>query len=130
MTMEFGTMSHRSSVLSKSLNSALESFTFGDCSCIDLIACCEDVCFDLICKIVLCCILKFELSYISLSRNTGFSEMSHFSFVYTMSVSDFLFAVGIFVDNFFFLINETNLYSAVTIVFNGFDLCYYTRTSL
>ena len=56
--------------------------------------------------------------------------MSHFSFVYTMSVSDFFFAVGIFVDNFFFLVNETNLYCAVTIVLNGFDLCYYTRTSL
>ena len=48
MTVEFGTMRHRSSVLTVSLNRALESFSFGNSRCINLIACCEDICFNLI----------------------------------------------------------------------------------
>ena len=48
MTMKLRTMSHRSSGLSMSLNSTLETFTFGDCGCINLIACCEDVSFNFI----------------------------------------------------------------------------------
>ena len=130
MTMEFRTVSHRSSMLTKSLNSALESFTFRNCSCVYMIAFCKDICFDFICKIIISCIFKLELSYKSLSRHTSFLEMSHFSFVYAMSVSDFFLTVGIFVYNFFFLVNKTNLYCTVSVVFNSFNLCYYTRTSL
>ena len=48
MTMVLRTMSHRSSGLSVSLNSALEALTFGDCSSINLLACCENVCLNLI----------------------------------------------------------------------------------
>ena len=48
MTMELGTVSHRSSVLAVSLDGALETFTFGNSSCINLIACCEDVCLDFV----------------------------------------------------------------------------------
>ena len=48
MTMELGTVSHRSSVLTMSLDGTLETFTFGNSSCIDFIACCEDVCLDFV----------------------------------------------------------------------------------
>ena len=46
MTMEFGTMSHRSSVLTMSLDRTLEAFTFGNSGCVDLVASCEDVSLD------------------------------------------------------------------------------------
>ena len=35
MTMEFGTMSHRSSVLTKSLDRTLEAFTLADSGSVD-----------------------------------------------------------------------------------------------
>ena len=38
MTMELRTVLHRSSVLTKSLDSTLESFSLRDCCCIDLVA--------------------------------------------------------------------------------------------
>mgnify|MGYP000830983364 FL=1 len=56
--------------------------------------------------------------------------MSLLSFIYAMSVNDFLLASLVSVDNFFFLINETNLNCFVTIIFYGLDLCYDTGTSL
>src|SRR5699024_3862411 len=49
MTMELGTVSHRSSVLTKSLDRALESLTFGDRGCVNLVASRKDVCLDLVC---------------------------------------------------------------------------------
>ena len=48
MTMELGAVSHRSSVLSVTLDGALEAFTFGDRGCVYLVACCEDISLDLI----------------------------------------------------------------------------------
>ena len=122
--MEFGTVSHRTSVLSKSLNSALETFTFGNCSCVDLVAFCKDISFDHITQVVLSCVLKFELFYKSLSGYTSFCKMSHLSFVNTMSVSDFFLSVCILVDNSFFLVSKCNLYCTVSIVLNSFDLCH------
>ena len=123
MTMEFRTMSHRSSVLAKSLNCALETFTFGNCCCIDLVAFCEDISFNYICKVVFLSIVKFELANESLTGYACFVKVTFLCFVYTMSVSDFFFTIGIFVNNFLFFVNETNLYSAVSIVINSFDLC-------
>ena len=130
MTMEFRTMSHRSSVLTKSLDRTLEALTFADCSSVDSVASCEDVSFDFLCQCVLRRIFKPEFSYISLAGNTSFFEVSLLSFIYAMSVNDFLLASLVSVDNFFFLINETNLNCFVTIIFYGLDLCYDTGTSL
>ena len=87
MTMEFGTMSHRSSVLTKSLDRTLEALTFADCSSVDSVASCEDVSFDFLCQCVLRRIFKPEFSYISLAGNTSFFEVSLLSFIYAMSFS-------------------------------------------
>ena len=46
MTMVFGTMSHRSSGLTVSLDGTLESFTFACCSSVDFIACAKDIGLD------------------------------------------------------------------------------------
>ena len=62
MTVELGTVLHRSSVLAESLDGALEAFTFGDCRCIYMIADRKDVCLDLLRNLVLACVLKTELS--------------------------------------------------------------------
>ena len=79
MTMEFRTMSHRSSALSKSLNSALETFTFGDSSCINLIASSEDISFDFVFYVILFRILKTELSNESLVRYARSSTLGRLS---------------------------------------------------
>ena len=74
MTMEFRTMSHGTSVLTESLDCALESLTFGNCSSVDFVALCKDISFDNISKFVLVCVLKFELSDVSLSGYTSFCK--------------------------------------------------------
>ena len=66
MAMELGTMCHRSSVLSISLDGALEAFTLGNSGCVNLIACREDVSLNLIFYGILFSILKLEFSYICL----------------------------------------------------------------
>ena len=58
-------------MLTVSLDRTLESLTFGDRSCINSVACFEDVSLDLASKCVLFCILKLELSYESLAGNAG-----------------------------------------------------------
>ena len=116
MTMELGTMSHRSSVLSKSLDCALEALTFGDCRSIYLIACSEDVSFDLCTKGVLLSVLKLELSYISLGAYASLLEVALLCFVNTMSVYDLLLAAGILVNNLILLVNEAYLYSTVAVI--------------
>ena len=49
MTMEFRTVSHRSSVLVMSLDRTLESFTFRDCSSIYFVSSSKDISFDFLC---------------------------------------------------------------------------------
>ena len=93
--MELGTVSHRTSVLSQSLDSALESFSFGNCSSVDLVALCKDISLDHIAKIVICCVLKLELFHKTLAGYASLCKMSHLSLVYTMSVSYLLLAVCI-----------------------------------
>ena len=48
MTVELGTVSHGSSGLAISLDSALEAFTFGNSGSVDLVALGEDVCLNLV----------------------------------------------------------------------------------
>ena len=114
MTVEFRTMSHRSSALSKSLNSALETFTFGDSSCVYLIASSEDISFDFVFYVVLFRILKTELSNESLVRYASLVKVTLYRLVY----------------KFLSLINKANLYSFVSIVLLCLNLCHYARTSL
>ena len=130
MTVEFRTVSHRSSVLTKSLDRALETFTFGNSSCVYFVAFCEDISFDLICKFVICSVLESEFANKSLAAYASFVKVTFLCFVHTMSVSDFFFACCIFADNFFFLINKTNLHCTVTIVLYGFNLSNVAWSSL
>ena len=127
--MELGTMSHRSSVLTESLDCALESLTFGNSSCIDLVACCEDVSLDLLCQCILLSVFKLELSDISLAGYASLLEVSLLSLVNAVSV-DYIFLPACSVNNLFFLVNEANLYCLVSVVLYGLNLCYYTGTSL
>ena len=126
MSVEFGTVSHRTSVLSVSLDCTLETFTFGNCSSIYFITICKDISFDFLCKCVFCCIFKFKFSYISLTCNTCFFEVSLKSFINTMSVDNFFVTFSIFVNNFVFFVYECNLNCFVSVVFYCFNLCYYT----
>ena len=130
MTMEFRTVSHRTSVLSMSLDCTLESFTFGNSGCINFVSSCKYISFDLASKCIFLCVVKSELSDISLSGYTSFCKMSHLSLVNAMSVNDFFLSVLVLVDDSFLLVNKANLYCAVTVVLCGLHLCYYTRSSL
>ena len=71
MTMVLGTMSHRSAGLAVSLDSALESFSLGNSSCINLVACSEDISFNLILYRILFCIVETEFSNKSLISDTS-----------------------------------------------------------
>src|SRR5699024_2960808 len=130
VTVELGTMSHGSSVLSVSLDRALEAFTLGDSCGVYFIANLKDISFDLLCWSILLCVLKSELLYVSLSRNTGFCEMSLLSLCQAVAVNDLFLAAFIFVDDLVLLVNKSNLNCIVTVILNCLNLCYYTRTSL
>ena len=130
MTMEFRTVSHRTSVLSMSLDCTLESFTFGNSGCINFVSSCKYISFDLASKCIFLCVVKSELSDISLAGNACLIEVSFQCLVYAMSVNDFFLSVLIFVNDSFLLVNKANLYCAVTVVFCGLNLCYHTRSSL
>ena len=122
--MELGTVSHRTSVLSQSLDSALESFTFGNCSSVDLVAFCKDISLDHIAKIVLCCVLKLELSHKSLAGYASLCKMSHLSLVNTMSVTTCFLPFASLLTTFSFLSTNANLHCTVSIVLYCLDLCY------
>ena len=92
----------------------LEAFTLGNSGCINLIACCEDICLNLILYGILFSILKLEFSYISLVRNAGLVKMAFLRLA----------------DQFVPLVNKTNLYCFVTIVLSCLNLCYHTRSCL
>ena len=106
----------------------MDSFSFGNCSSVDLVALCKDISLDHIAKIVICCVLKLELFHKTLAGYASLCKMSHLSLVYTMSVSYLLLAVCILVDNLFFLVSKCNLHCTVSIVLYGLDLCYRTWT--
>ena len=76
MTMIFGTVSHRSSGLSMSLDSSLEAFTFGDCSSIDVISCCKDVSFDFLSYCIFSSVFESEFFNESLNSNSSFVEVA------------------------------------------------------
>jgi len=130
MTVELRTMCHRSSVLIVSLDRALESFTFRDCSCIDLVASLKDISFDFLSQCIFISVLKFELCHVSFACNTSFCKMSLLSLCHTVTMNDFFFTIFVFVNCLIFLVNKTNLYCTVSIILYSLDLCYYTRTSL
>lgn len=52
------------------------------------------------------------------------------SFCHTVSVCNRFSSASVFCDNLIFLVNISNLYGAVAIVLNCFNLCNYTRSSL
>ena len=81
MTMIFRTVSHRSSGLAMSLDGALEAFTFGNCSSIDVISCCKDVSLDFLSNLILAGIVKSELFYKSFYSYTSFIEVAFLRFV-------------------------------------------------
>ena len=81
MTMIFGAVSHRSSGLSMSLDSTLETFTFGNSSYIDVIAVCKDISFNFLSYSVFCSIFKSVFFYKSLCCNTSFVKVTFFRFV-------------------------------------------------
>src|SRR5699024_7761764 len=114
MTMELRTMSHRSCGLYVSLNRTLEAFTFGNCSCINLISSCKNINFDFIFYIIVFSVFQSEFSYKSLVRNTSLIKVTLNWFVYKL----------------FTLINKTNLYCTISIIFNCLNLCYDTWTCL
>ena len=68
MPVELGTMSHRSSVLVKSLDGALEALSSGHSGDIHSVALFKDISLDLISHLVIGGILKSELSEIFLNR--------------------------------------------------------------
>ena len=76
MTMEFGTMSHGTSVLTESLDCALESLTFGNSRCINLISGCKHIGFNFASECILLCIFKAELSDVSLAGYASLFEVS------------------------------------------------------
>ena len=130
VTMELRTVCHRSSALIVTLDCSLETFTFGDCCCIYLISCCEDISFDFLSQCIFFSIFKSEFFYISLSGNTCFVKVSFFCFCHTISVCNLFFTALVFCDNLFFLVNKSDLNCFVTVILNCFNLCYYTWSSL
>ena len=123
-------MLHRSSVLTKSLDCALEALTLADSGSINLVTLCEDVSLDFCAQGVLLCVLKLELSYLSLRAYASLLKVTLLCLVNTVSVDNFLLAACISVNDFVLLINEANLYCAVAVVLNGLNLCYYAGACL
>ena len=64
MAMEFGTVSHGTSVLAVSLDRALESLTFGDRGHINSVTVRKDIRLDLASKCIFFCVLQLQFSYI------------------------------------------------------------------
>ena len=114
MTVELGTVSHGSSVLSVSLDGALEALTFGDGRHINLVACGEDVCLNLLRQSVAFRILELQLSDVSLIGNAGLVKM----------------AFERLVNQFLSLVYEANLYRAVSVVLHGLNLRNHTGSGL
>ena len=130
MAMELGTVLHGASVLSKSLDGALEAFSFGDTGYIHPVPFREDIRFDFRAKAVLIGVLKLKFPDISLRACSGFFEVSLLGFVCAMSVDDFLFAARVLVDDSVLLIHEADLYCAVAVVLRSLYLSHHTGACL
>ena len=122
VTVELGAVAHRSSVLSESLDCALEAFTFGNCSCIDLVAFCEDVSLDLVAELVLCSVFKLEFLYVLLNCNASLVEVALHSPANAVAVSNFLLAVLVDCGDSLFRLTKAYLNCLIAIVLDGLDL--------
>ena len=89
MAMELGTVCHRSSVLTVSLDRALESLTFGDRRRVHSVASLEDVRLDFAAERILVRILKLKLSDESLAGNACLIEMALLRLVCAVAVNHF-----------------------------------------
>ena len=76
MSVELGTVSHGSSVLSVSLNRALETFSFGNRRRVDLVAGRENVSLDLILYGILFRVVKLQFADKSLVGNASLVKMA------------------------------------------------------
>ena len=117
-------------MLSMSLDSALETFSFRDCRCVDLIANCKYICLNLASKCIFLCAFQLKLSDKPFAGNSCLVKVALHSFANTMSVDNLFFSTLVLVDNSVLLINKTNLYCTVTVIFHCLNLCYHTRPSL
>ncbi len=72
----FGTVSHRSSGLTMSLDCSLEAFTFGNSCCINVIAVCKDISFNFLSYCIFSSVIKSELFNESLYCNASFVKVS------------------------------------------------------
>ncbi len=93
-------------MLSESLDCALEAFTFGNCSSVDLVAFCEDVSLDLVAELVFA--FELELADEALAGHAGLGEMSLQGLAYAV----------------FLLILIGDLDSGITVIVHGLDLCH------
>ena len=130
MTVELGTVAHGSSVLSQSLDSALEAFTFCNCSDIDLVAFCEDVSLDLVAELVICSVFKFKFLNVLLNRCAGLVEVALHCLANAVAVSNFLVALLVNCGDSLFCLTKANLNCLITIVLDSLDLCYDTGACL
>ena len=128
--MELGAVSHRASVLAVTLDGALEAFTLGNSSSIDLVAFCEDVSLDLIAKLVFGSILEEELTDMLLHGNTGLVEVALHRLAYAVAVSDFLLAVLVNCGDALFSIAVADLNCLIAVILDCLDLCDYAGASL
>ena len=92
MAMEFRTVCHRSSVLSVSLDRALESLTFRDCRRIHSVASLKNIRLDLAAERVLVRVIKLKLSDKSLAGNACLIEVTLLRLVYAVAVNYFFVA--------------------------------------
>ena len=123
-------MFHRSSVLSQSLNSTLETFSFGDCGSVHFVAHRKNVSLNLSAQAVFPGIFQLKFPDISLSAHTRFLTVSHDSLVCAMHVNYFFLAAGILVYNHFLLVNKANLHCFITVIFLSLNLKNRTGAGL
>ena len=123
-------MSHGTSVLSVSLDRALESFSFGDRRCVDLISGFKYISLDLISKCIIAHIFKFELSHISFGGNPCLVKMTFHGLAHAMSVNDLFLSILVLVGDSFFLVNEAYLNRLITVVLHRLDLRHHAGAGL
>ena len=130
VTVELGAVAHRSSVLSESLDRALEAFTLCNCSSVDLVALCEDISLDLVAELIICSVFKFEFLYVLFDLYAGLVEVTLHRLAYAVAVSNFLLAALVNCGDACLRLAEADLNCFVAVVLNGLDLCYDTGACL
>jgi hypothetical protein len=130
MTVELGTVSHGSSVLTESLDSALEALALGDAGSIYMIAFSEDVGLDFLSQLIFGRVVKTELTNITLCGNAGLLEVACLRLVRAVTVSNGLNAVRVFRGDLFLVIYEADLNCLIAVVLYRLDLGNYAGTSL